>query len=91
MESMINFFIPNKEYVYEKFLNNETINGFVSLKKSVRFNNKVHVYLIPSIDEYCDIRNLLWYHDNDYIKFKRDFSNIQSIYNCKEKHLLCYE
>ena len=91
MERMINFFIPNKEYICEQFLNNETINGFVSLKKSVRFNNKVHIYLIPSIDEYCDIRNLLWYHDTDYVKFKREFSNIHLIYNYKEKNLISYE
>ena len=88
MESMINLFIPN---IYEKFINNETVNGSVSFKKSVRFNNKVYVYLIPSIDEYYDIRSLLWYHDTDYIKFKREFSNIHLIYNYKEKNLISYE
>ena len=91
MESMMNFFIPNREGLYEKFIYNETVKGTVSFKKNVRFNNRVLVYLIPYIDEYCDIRTLLWYHDNDYVKFKKDFLHIKLIYNYSETNLLSYE
>ena len=65
MESMMNFFIPNRPEMYDNYIEDKTVKGYVSFKKSVRFDNKVHVYLIPSIDEYCDIRTSLWYHDND--------------------------
>ena len=91
MESMINYFVPNREDIYKKIINNETIRGYVSFKKSVRFNSKVYVYLIPCIDEYCDIRTLLWYHDNDYERFKHDFLSIQLIYNYSKKNLVSYE
>ena len=91
MESMMNFFIPNRPEMYDNYIEDKTVKGYVSFKKSVRFDNKVHVYLIPSIDEYCDIRTSLWYHDNDYIKFKKDFLGIKLIYNYSKQNLLSYE
>ena len=53
--------------------NNDTnvIQGIVSFEpKKVRFFGKVHVFLIPNLEEYIDIKDLLWYNLSDYNKFK---------------------
>ena len=62
---------------------NNTIQGNVKIiKKRVRFDSTVSVILINTLDEYDSfIKELLWYTNNDYKLFKKDYSRnmIQSL------------
>ena len=42
--------------------------------KSVKFNSIVKVYLIPSIGDYIDLdlKNKIWYSDDDYKLFAKE-------------------
>lgn len=55
-----------KSNTYESYMNKEN-------KKFVRFNVIVNVILIPDINAIHDIKYLLWYSDDDYKIFTRDY------------------
>lgn len=65
---------------------NNSVQGIVFLKKSVRFNSRVSVYLIPTIIDYFDIKHILWYNDCDYDKFRKDSYKLRL-----RNNLLSYE
>ena len=55
-----------KSNTYESYMNKEN-------KKFVRFNGIVNVILIPDINAIHDIKDLIWYSDDDYKNFARDY------------------
>lgn len=62
---------------YESYMNKQN-------KKFVRFNGIVNVFLIPGIESIFDIKYLLWYSENDYKIFARDYImylNEKGLYN----------
>ena len=66
-----------KSNTYESYMNKQN-------KKFVRFNGIVNVFLIPGIESIFDIKYLLWYSDDDYKIFTRDYImylNEKGLYN----------
>ena len=57
------------------------IQGEAKVVKKVSFNSKVSVILITQICEYGFVKNLLWYSNDDYDKFKQDVVRNRSIYS----------
>lgn len=55
-----------KSNTYESFINKDN-------QKFVRFNGIVNVILIPDIESIFDIKDLIWYSDDDYKIFTRDY------------------
>ena len=55
-----------KSNTYESFINKHN-------QKFVRFNGIVNVILIPDIESIFDIKDLIWYSDDDYKIFTRDY------------------
>ena len=82
MENIFKFF--EKERKEDNVKN--SVQGIVLLKKSVRFNSRVSVYLIPTIIDYFDIKDILWYNDCDYNKFRKDSYKLRL-----QNNLLSYE
>ena len=55
-----------KSNTYESYMNKHN-------QKFVRFNGIVNVILIPDIESIFDIKDLIWYSDDDYKIFARDY------------------
>ena len=57
-------------YINENLIYNNNNNS----KKRVSFNNKIHIIIIPNIDDYKynKIIDLLWWSDDDYNIFKNE-------------------
>jgi hypothetical protein len=56
-------------------------------KKKIKFENKTYIYYVPNIEMYnsCNLIEVLWYSDIDYINFKNSTKlEIQELMN---KHL----
>ncbi len=64
--------LVQKNYIsYDIFINKKN----TKFKKNVRFDSKVCVFLIPNINDICDIKHLLWYDDIDYKIFLNEYTN----------------
>jgi hypothetical protein len=48
------------------------INLIINPSKKVHFNRRVHVILIPSLEDLREdlLIDILWYNENDYILFQ---------------------
>jgi hypothetical protein len=55
-----------KSNTYESYMNKAN-------QKFVRFNGIVNVIPIPDIESIFDIKDLIWYSDDDYKIFARDY------------------
>ena len=54
-------------------IKNNTFN--FNMKKSVTFNNRIKIILIPNKEEYIRyaLNDLLWWNNEDYKKFQENF------------------
>ena len=69
-----------KRLLYHNYKKKKIINTNLSIvnnciKKKVKFDNIIKVILIPNREKYLNnfLNDLLWWNEEDYYKFKKDF------------------